>query len=309
MDFRTACRTAAEAGLRYIDVRKVGGVFSHEMPRAGWPELAGVMADHNLRLGAVQSNFGKCPISGPQYDEHVRFFPILVEQAHFFGTDVIRVFPFWNEVKFDPEALPRRGCVPTSCRRCRRSCAASGRLRTWPAGRGCAWDRAGALHLQREPAGGGPYRGGRGQPHVGVAWDVNNGWDEATVDEAYALFRGRVVNVHVKERVLSPRAAPGPRAGRAPAPPAAGPPGQRGPPLAEVIQTLERDGYRGLYSIETHFGSRGRWAGPSCGRGRPTICTPCGSCWRRRRRPSARLSWSPRWRFLRATPEPSRSGQ
>ena len=24
-------------------------------------------------------------------------------------------------------------------------------------------------------------------PHVGVAWDVNNGWDEATVDEAYAL--------------------------------------------------------------------------------------------------------------------------
>ena len=73
MDFRTACRTAAEAGLRYIDVRKVGGVFSRD-PRAGWPELAGIMADHNLRLGAVQSNFGKCPISGPQYDEHVRFF-------------------------------------------------------------------------------------------------------------------------------------------------------------------------------------------------------------------------------------------
>ena len=136
MDFRTACRTA-EAGLRYIDVRKVGGVFSHEIPRAGWPELAGIMADHNLRLGAVQSNFGKCPISGPQYDEHVRFFPILVEQAHFFGTDVIRVFPFWNEVKFDPEALPPEGASQPPAG------AAGDRARFRPAadlaaGRGCA---------------------------------------------------------------------------------------------------------------------------------------------------------------------------
>ena len=68
---------------------------------------------------------------------------------------------------------------------------------------------------------------------MGVAWDVNNGWDEATVDEAYALFRGRVVNVHVKERVLSPeqrrvlaRAGHPPR--RQPALRAAGPsPGPR----------------------------------------------------------------------------------
>jgi sugar phosphate isomerase/epimerase len=92
---------------------------------------------------------------------------------------------------------------------------------------------------------------------VGVAWDVNNGWDEATVDEAYALFRGRVVNVHVKERVLSPEQRR--VLARAGHPPRRQPAllGSGALPWPQVIQTLERDGYRGLYSIETHFGSRG----------------------------------------------------
>jgi sugar phosphate isomerase/epimerase len=99
-------------------------------------------------------------------------------------------------------------------------------------------------------------------PNVGVAWDVNNGWDDATVEAAYALFKGRVVNVHVKERVLSPteRRALG----------AAGHPGRRQPallgtgaiPWPQIIATLEGDGYRGLYSIETHFGSRGPYGWP-----------------------------------------------
>jgi L-ribulose-5-phosphate 3-epimerase len=263
MDFRTACRTAAEAGLRYIDVRKVGGVFSHEIPRAGWPELAGIMADHNLRLGAVQSNFGKCPISGPQYDEHVRFFPILVEQAHFFGTDVIRVFPFWNEVKFDPEALPPEGlrpnllpALPEIVRRFRPAADLA---------------RREGVRLGFEPEhstySGSPQEVARiveavDNPHVGVAWDVNNGWDEATVDEAYALFRGRVVNVHVKERVLSPAerralAQAGYEPRRQPALLGSG-----ALPWPSVIQSLERDGYRGLYSIETHFGSLGPMGWP-----------------------------------------------
>jgi sugar phosphate isomerase/epimerase len=112
MDFAAACRTAAEAGLRYVDVRRLWDVFSHDVPRARWPELAAILRDHGLRLGALQSNFGKCPIDGPQYEEHRRFFPILVEQAHYFGTDVIRVFPFWNETKLDRTAPPPGGIRP-----------------------------------------------------------------------------------------------------------------------------------------------------------------------------------------------------
>ena len=262
-DFVTACRTAAAAGLKYVDVRKIGGVFSHQVPRREWPELAAVLADHGLRLGAVQSNFGKCAISGPEYDEHVRFFPILVEQAHFFGTDVIRVFPFWNETKqrYDPP-------FPGGLRPNLEPTLAEIVTRFRPA---AELARQEAVRLGLEPEhstfGGSPQEVARiveavDSPNVGVAWDVNNGWDDATVDEAYALFAGRIVNVHVKERVLSPEERRLlERAGH---------PQRRQPallgtgaiPWAQVIATLEGDGYRGLYSIETHFGTRGAHGWP-----------------------------------------------
>ncbi len=88
---------------------------------------------------------------------------------------------------------------------------------------------------------------------------MSNGWDDCSIDEAYRLFRGRVWNVHVKERVLSPdeqRAllAAGGETRRRPALLGAG-----ALPWSHVIELLERDGYRGLYTIETHTGRRGTY--------------------------------------------------
>ncbi|HEV2121477.1 MAG TPA: hypothetical protein VGW38_01720, partial [Chloroflexota bacterium] len=62
MDFADACATASAAGLQYVDIRKLWGGFSHEVPKARWPEMAHILADHGLRIGAIQSNFGKCAI-------------------------------------------------------------------------------------------------------------------------------------------------------------------------------------------------------------------------------------------------------
>src|SRR6266542_4317839 len=99
LDFADACATAAAAGLHFVDIRKLWNGFSHEVPRERWPEMKQILADHGLRIGAIQSNFGKCAISGPEYEAHMAFFPTLVEQARYFGTDVMRVFPFWNDTK------------------------------------------------------------------------------------------------------------------------------------------------------------------------------------------------------------------
>jgi sugar phosphate isomerase/epimerase len=104
--------------------------------------------------------------------------------------------------------------------------------------------------------------GAVGAPQVGVAWDVSNGWDDADLAAAYALFRGKVVNVHVKERPLTPgerRAllASGASPRRTLALLGAG-----ALPWADVIRSLERDGYRGVYSVETHLGTRGPYGWP-----------------------------------------------
>jgi sugar phosphate isomerase/epimerase len=263
MDFADACRTAAGAGLQYVDTRRLWGSFSHDVPRERWGEMAAILQDNGLRIGAIQSNFGKCPISGPEYDAHVRFFPILVEQAHYFGTDTIRVFPFWNETKitYDPP-------VPGGVRQNLEPMLPEIVRRFRPAAELAARE---GVRLGFEPEhstySGSPQEVARivaavDSPHVGVAWDANNGWDDATVDEAYALFKGKIVNVHVKERVLAPDerralAAAGHAARRQPALLGTG-----ALPWPQMIRMLERDGYRGVYSIETHFGSRGPFGWP-----------------------------------------------
>lgn len=263
MDFAEACRTAAEAGLQYVDIRRVWGMFSHDVPRPRWREMATILGDHGLRIGAIQSNFGKCAISGPEYEAHIKFFPILVEQAHFFGTDTMRVFPFWNEtqITYDPP-FPggiRPNLEPTLAEIVRQFQPAA-----------TLAEREG-VKLGFEPEhstySGSPQEVARivaavGSPNVGVAWDANNGWDDASMDEAYALFKGKIVNVHIKERVMSPderRAfvAAGGEVRRQPALLGTG-----ALPWPSLITTLERDGFHGIYSIETHFGSRGAYGWP-----------------------------------------------
>jgi sugar phosphate isomerase/epimerase len=308
MDFVEACAAAAGAGLQYVDVRKLWGMFSHDVPRERWPEMVQILADHGLRLGAIQSNFGKCSLTGPEYEKHIQFFPTLVEQAHFFGTDVIRVFPFWNDMKitYDP---PFPGGIRPNL-----EAALPQIVRQFKPAADLA--RKEGIRLGFEPEhstySGSPQEVARiveaiDNPNVGVAWDVNNGWDDCSVDDAYALFKGRIFNVHVKERTLTPgehriiSATPGlrpeggtdmpgrgemrPRVASTPertsgsstvvgpaTPAPADTPtrlrrqpallGTGALPWLHVMQLLERDGYRGLYSIETHFGVRGEHGWP-----------------------------------------------
>jgi sugar phosphate isomerase/epimerase len=267
MDFADACQTAAGAGLQYVDIRRVWGSFSHDIPRERWSEMARILADNGLRIGAIQSNFGKCPLSGPEYDQHIRFFPILVEQAHYFGTNTMRVFPFWNELKisYDP---PNPGGIrpnleerlPEVVRQIRPAVDLA--------------EKEG-IRLGFEPEhtthSGSPQEVARivdsvGSPNLGVAWDANNGWDDLPLDDAYVLFKDRhagIVNVHVKERVFSPEerrafaTATGAEPKRQPAFLGTG-----AIPWPHLIETLERGGYRGVYSIETHTGSRGTYGWP-----------------------------------------------
>ena len=253
MDFADAVQTAAAAGLRYVDIRRLWDVYSHELPRHRWSDMRAILDAHDMRVGAIQSNFGKCPLEGPGYDEHRAFFPTLIEQAHYFGTKVIRCFPFWQSDRTSTEPI-RANLEPnlsTIVRQLRPAAALA--------------EREGvvlALEPERSTFGGSASEVRRildavESPALKVAWDVDNAWTwEPIFPDGYEQVRGLVVNVHVKDRASAPDRIQG------------GDPGQRALlgsgalPWPDVIRTLRADGYEGIYSIETHFGRRGAYGWP-----------------------------------------------
>ena len=250
MDFADAVRTASDAGLGYVDIRGVWGGFSHDVPRSRWPEMQSILDDHGVQLGAIQSNFGKCPIEGPEYDKHRAFLPTLIEQAHYFGTTVIRTFPFWQPDR-ETQAAVRPNLEPTLPQIVRQFRPAAELA-----------EREGvtlALEPERSTYGGSASEVRRiidalDSPAVRIAWDVDNGWPyEPLFPNAWEQVRGYVVNVHVKDRTFAPDHPEGRNRGLKTLL------GTGALPWPRVIRSLQESGYRGLYSIETHLGKQGTY--------------------------------------------------
>ncbi|HVC33277.1 MAG TPA: sugar phosphate isomerase/epimerase family protein [Chloroflexota bacterium] len=250
-DFEEAVRTAADAGLTFVDLRNAWNRSCAELKRDDWQKLAEIMQRHGVRLGAIQSPFGKCDLAEDDYQRHLAFLPNLIEQAHFFGTDVIRIFPFWQSdhanTKLRPNLAPLLEEIVTKLRRATRLAEREGVYL--------------ALEPEHSTFGGSPTEirtivDAVDSPALRVSWDVSNGWlpDEPIFPDGYARVKGLVVNVHVKDRAFPPDEEDGRHA-----------PTLLGAglvPWPRVIQTLKADGYDGVYTIETHFGSKTRYGWP-----------------------------------------------
>ena len=251
LDWEEAVSTAAAAGLGYVDIRDTWGKSCSKLDKSDWLKMAEIMKRYDVRMGAIQSPFGKCNIEEEDYQRHLAFLPNLIEQAHFFGTNVIRIFPFWQtnqqRVRVRPNLTEMMPQIVQQLRRATRLAEQEG------------------IYLALEPEHttycGTPTEmrmiiDAVDSPALKVSWDAHNGWlpDEPLFPDGYDKVRGLVVNVHVKELAV--------------------PPGQEGSrhvrallgtgvmPWPQIISTLKADGYDGVYSIETHFGSAGPYGWP-----------------------------------------------
>jgi L-ribulose-5-phosphate 3-epimerase len=248
-DFEEACRTAHEAGLRYVDIRNAWGKSCAVMDRSDWQRMAEIMQRYELRMGCIQSPFGKCDMTDEAYAVHLGYLDNLTAMAHFFGTNVIRIFPFWNPDRSNvrvrestrqrlPEIAERLGIAA-------RKAEAQGVYLALEPEHSTHSGTCSEIRLIIDAV---------SSPALAVAWDMANGWtwDEPIFPDGYERVRGLVRNVHVKERAALP------------VPPGQEPPprrhmllGQGVMPWPEIIRRLREDGYQGVFSIETHFGTRG----------------------------------------------------
>jgi sugar phosphate isomerase/epimerase len=197
-DFEEAVKQSREAGADYVEVR--GGIWGKSVTNADNDDvkrMQEVLDKYNVKVGAIGSPFGKCSFEKEDYEKHIAFFPRMVELAHIFNTDIIRMFAFW---------LPKE-------------------LRSNERNRPNIKDYLGEIAPRLKPAAKIAEKEGvilaletEGSTMVGtcaearavidavesdtmkMAWDVNNGWHcgELPYPDGYNHIRGLVRHLHVK---------------------------------------------------------------------------------------------------------------
>lgn len=198
-DFDEAVKLSKEAGAEYMEIR--GGIWGKSVTNADDDDIKRmqeVLAKYGMKVGAIGSPFGKCSFEEEDYRKHMEFFPRMVELAHIFHTDIIRMFAFWMPKELRgkprPDIKDYLGEIAP---------------RLKPAAE-IAEKEGVVMALETEGATlGGTCAEARsiidavGSNALRVAWDVNNSWEcgELPYPDGYNHIRGLVRHIHVKPNV------------------------------------------------------------------------------------------------------------
>jgi L-ribulose-5-phosphate 3-epimerase len=237
-DFDEAVKLSHEAGADYVEVR--GGIWGKSVTNADDDDvkrMQEVLDKHNVRVGAIGSPFGKCSFEKEDYERHMQFFPRMIELAHIFKTDIIRMFAFWM-----PKELRGRGKPRADIRDYLGEIAP----RLKPAAE--IAEKEGVI-MALETEGStlvGTCAEARavidavGSDAMKMAWDVNNGWHcgELPYPDGYNHIRGLVRHLHVKPNADKNIDTVG----------------SSDVPYARIFHAILEEGFDGCASIE-HWGS------------------------------------------------------
>jgi L-ribulose-5-phosphate 3-epimerase len=241
---REALDWAADHRLAHVEIRTVEGMNVVQMTNGQIAEIRREAHKRGLIVSAVASPLFKCaldrsrPVSAGDtfghkeetVEEHFVKLQRCLDIARMLEAPRIRIFSFWREQ--DPEA---------------HMAEIAGHLKRAAE---IAETSDVTLLLENEPACNGGYAEevGRlvravGSPRLETLWDPGNEeyGGRPAFPEGYGFVRGTVAHVHLKDAIVAPKG------------PCCVPIGSGRVPFAEQLQALERDGYRGLYTIETHY--------------------------------------------------------
>ena len=243
--FTEALDWAVKNGFKHVEVRMVDGVNVSNLDDAQVDRAKAEIEKRGLRVSAIASPLFKCALdparpvqSGDLFGNkeedlatHMGKLPRAIAIAKKLKTDKIRIFSFWREK--DP-----RKYFPEIVAHLKKAAALA--------------EKEGVLLMQEnETACNGGYAEEVaeivrqvGSPAMRVLWDPGNEnyGGRSCYPEGYAKVKGLFSHVHLKDSVTG-----------ADGKVACVPIGRGKTPLREQIQALERDGYRGLYTLETRY--------------------------------------------------------
>ena len=197
-DFEEAAKLSREAGADYIEVR--GGIWGKNVTNADDDDvkrMQEVLDKYGVKVGAIGSPFGKCTFEEDDYGKHIGFFPRMVELAHIFNTDIIRMFTFWVPQELRGRGKPRPnikdylGEIAPRLKPAAEIAEKEGVI--------MAIETEGST-LSGTCAEARAVIDAVGSDAMKIAWDVNNSWrcGELPYPDGYNHIRGLVRHLHVK---------------------------------------------------------------------------------------------------------------
>jgi sugar phosphate isomerase/epimerase len=96
-DFQTVVNVSAEYKLNGVEIRSVWDKPPQDLSKEDMARMKGMLEEAGLEVAGIASPFFKCEIDSEQERrEHLEILKKCIEMAHFFGTNIVRGFTFWN---------------------------------------------------------------------------------------------------------------------------------------------------------------------------------------------------------------------
>jgi sugar phosphate isomerase/epimerase len=247
--FTEALDWAVAHGFRYVEVRMVDGTNVSNLSDLEVARAAREIERRRLAVSAIASPLFKCALdpsrpvqSGDLFGNkeeplavHFDKLPRAIQIAQRLKTQKIRIFSFWREK--EPRSYFAE--IVSHLKRAAEIAQGQGVL----------------LLLENENACNGGYADEVaelvrrvGSPALRVLWDPGNEnyGGRSAYPEGYEKVKGLFAHVHLKDSVTG-----------ADGKPECVPIGAGKTPLGPQIRALEKDGYRGLYTLETRYTPKG----------------------------------------------------
>ena len=242
-DLETGCRFVREFGLRWIELRSIGGKNIPDIDEGTAREAKKMIDGYGLRVSVIDTAFLKCRLPGSTmagndrdtypYEEQYDMLRRACLQARYFSAPHLRIFTFWRVTK--PEEI--FGEMVEHLERALKIAA--------PLGVNLAVENEYACNVGTgtESA---AMLGRIVHPNFGLVWDPGNSShaDEPGYPDGYEkIDKSRIMHVHLKDLTAKPYQWVRMGEGEI--------------DYMGQFHALLNDGYRGTLSLETHYSKDG----------------------------------------------------
>jgi sugar phosphate isomerase/epimerase len=238
-DIAIAVKVLREFNLGWAEIRNIWGKYNTEQPVEKIREARRIMDEHGVKLSALATAFfrGPVPMDDVALDREWKLLDRAFNNAEILGSKTIRTFAFTYQGKQKPDAALYPRIYELQQEAARRAKARGFRLAIETLGNSYVWSSSQAAALLKAVP----------EDSLGLTWDPNNAAsiEERPFPDGYKrLDPARIFHVHLRDWK---RAANGEVSWTAVG---AGEFDNLG-----QIRALQQDGFKGTYTLETHWRS------------------------------------------------------